>query len=49
MTENRAVFDFELTPAEMERLAALDTGRSLFFSHYEPATVEQFLVWEKSL
>ena len=49
MAENRAVFDFELTLAEMERLAALDTGRSLFFSHREPAMVEQFLVWEKSL
>ena len=44
MAENRAVFDFELTPAEMERLAALDTGRSLFYSHYEPAMVERFLV-----
>lgn len=49
MEENRDVFDFELSPAEMERVAALDTGRSVFLSHQDPAIVEQFLVWEKTV
>lgn len=33
MAENIAVFDFELTAAEMDQIAGLDTGRSLFFDH----------------
>lgn len=43
MQENFDVFDFELTAAEMERLEQLDTGKSLFFSHYDPETVEWFM------
>lgn len=43
MQENFNVFDFTLTVEEMEQLAALDTGKSLFFSHYAPATVEWFM------
>ena len=34
------MFDFILTDAEMCRIEALDTGESLFFSHYDPETVE---------
>lgn len=30
-------------------VAALDTGRSLFLSRQDPAMVEQFLVWEKTI
>lgn len=30
-------------------VAALDTDRSLFLSHQDPAMVEQFLVWEKTI
>jgi 2,5-diketo-D-gluconate reductase A len=37
MRENIAVFDFELTADEMSRIAALDTGTSLFFDHRDPA------------
>lgn len=33
MAENIDVFDFTLTPAEMDRIATLDTGASLFFDH----------------
>lgn len=47
MQENLDIFDFELTADEMDRIAALDLKHSLFFSHYEPAMVEQFMVWGK--
>lgn len=40
MEENFNVFDFELTLEDMEKVAALDTGTSSFFSHYDPQTVE---------
>lgn len=40
MKENLDVFDFTLSPADMEALRSLDTGKSLFFSHYDPAAVE---------
>lgn len=43
MKENFDVFDFALTPDEMERLEALDGGKSLFFSHYDPETVAWFM------
>ena len=48
MQENISIFDFELTDAEMERISALDLKRSLFFSHYEPKMVEQFMQWAKA-
>lgn len=40
MEENFNVFDFELTADDMQIIAALDTGESSFFSHYDPQTVE---------
>lgn len=40
MEENFNVFDFELTAEEMEKISGLDTGKSLFFSHYDPKMVE---------
>lgn len=43
MEENFNVFDFALTDDEMARIEALDTGKSLFFSHYDPQTVEWFM------
>lgn len=49
MAENIDVFDFTLSDEEMQRIAALDLGHSLFFSHYKPSMVEQFLQWEKAL
>ena len=42
MEENLDVFDFALTPEEMDRIAGLDTGKSVFFSHRDPAMVEWF-------
>ncbi|MBM7784611.1 aldo/keto reductase [Tenggerimyces flavus] len=39
MAENLDVFDFDLTADELARIAALDTGSSLFFDHRDPAMV----------
>lgn len=43
MQENFELFDFSLTPDEMTAIEALDGGESLFFSHYDPKTVEWFM------
>lgn len=43
MRENFQVFDFALTEAEMEGVAALDRGESAFFSHTDPKMVEWFV------
>lgn len=43
MEENFSVFDFSLTPEEMSEIEMLDGGESLFFSHYDPETVEWFM------
>ena len=43
MEENFNIFDFSLTDDEMKEIEGLDTGNSLFFSHYDPATVEWFM------
>lgn len=40
MEENINVFDFRLTEEEMRQIENLDGGESLFFSHYDPKTVE---------
>jgi 2,5-diketo-D-gluconate reductase A len=36
MAENLDVFDFELDDSDLERIASLDTGASLFFDHRTP-------------
>lgn len=43
MEENFNIFDFSLTVEEMKQIEALDTGESLFFSHYDPKIVEWFM------
>lgn len=43
MRENFNVFDFSLTPADMEIIAALDKKQSSFFSHTDPSMVEWFV------
>lgn len=40
MAENFDIFDFELTPDEMQSIATLDTGTSSFFDHRDPAMVK---------
>lgn len=47
MAQNFDVFSFELTQDEMVRISALDSGSSLFFSHYDPDTVEWFMTFSK--
>lgn len=41
MEQNFDVFDFVLSAADMEQISRLDEGISLFFSHYDPETVER--------
>ncbi|WP_411103111.1 aldo/keto reductase [Streptomyces sp. cmx-4-9] len=41
MAENLDVFDFELSAGQMARIAGLDTGESVFFSHRDPAVVSR--------
>ncbi len=41
MRENIDVFDFELTDDEMDRIAAMDTGTTLFFDHADPEWVSR--------
>lgn len=43
MKENLDVFDFELSAADMDAIAALDKNTSSFFSHTDPAMVEWFV------
>ena len=43
MEENFSIFDFALDAGDMKEIEALDTEESLFFSHYDPETVEWFM------
>ncbi len=45
MEENFQIFNFALNEEEMQKIRALDTGESLFFSHYDPKTVEWFMTF----
>jgi len=38
--ENFNIFDFKLSAGDMEAIATLDTGKSLFFDHRDPAIVK---------
>lgn len=40
MRENFDVFDFDLSEADLKSIADLDEKESVFFSHYDPQTVE---------
>jgi len=40
MLENINIWDFELDNEDMEKIASLDTGKSLFFSHNDPEIVK---------
>lgn len=43
MQQNFDLFDFALTAEDMAAIEALDEGERLFFSHYDPKTVEWFM------
>lgn len=43
MRENYDVFNFELSPNDMETIAILDKNQSSFFSHTDPNMVEWFV------
>ncbi|GIF98943.1 aldo/keto reductase [Catellatospora citrea] len=40
MAENLDIFDFELSDDEMARIGGLETGKSMFFDHRDPAMVK---------
>jgi len=40
MAENLDIFDFELSTEDLQAIAVLDTGSSLFFDHRNPAMVK---------
>jgi diketogulonate reductase-like aldo/keto reductase len=41
MIENFNIFDFDLSPEDMDAIVALDTGASLFFDHRDPNMVKR--------
>ncbi|WP_455674566.1 aldo/keto reductase [Phocaeicola sp.] len=47
MRENFDVFDFNLSEEEMAQIATLDTGKSLFFSHYDPSMIDFLAKYSK--
>ncbi len=47
MEQNFNIFDFELTEEELAQIRKLDTKNSLFFSHYDPETVEMIINFVK--
>lgn len=40
MVENQAIWDFELSEAEMRQITAMDTATSAFFSHRDPERIK---------
>ena len=40
MAENFNIFDFDLDVSDMELIATLEIGESLFFDHRDPAMVK---------
>lgn len=45
MEQNLDIFDFTLSDDDMAAIAALDTGKSLFFDHHDPEVVKMFMGW----
>lgn len=45
MEENLNLFDFQLDDADMQKIATLDCGHSLFFDHHDGAVAKQFMQW----
>ncbi|NQX44342.1 aldo/keto reductase [Paenibacillus tritici] len=49
IVENFDIFDFELSPADLDQITALDTGESLFFSHQDPEIAKRLGNWKVDL
>ena len=47
MRQNFDVFDFALSPDDMAAIAALDTGKTLFFDHRDDGKVKWLINWAK--
>ena len=45
MEENLTLFDFTLDADDMEAIALLDTGHSLFLDHHDGEVAKQFMEW----
>lgn len=45
MAENLNLFDFQLDDADMQTIASLDCGHSLFFDHHSGEVAKQFMEW----
>ncbi len=41
IVENFAIFDFEISNKDMSEIASLDTRKSVFFDHRDPASVKR--------
>jgi 2,5-diketo-D-gluconate reductase A len=48
MVENFNVFDFEISGDDMAAIAALDSGRSAFFDHRDPAVVKMLVMAKRN-
>lgn len=46
MSENINIFDFELNSDDLQKITAIDTSTSAFFSHRDPARVEWISEWK---
>ena len=46
MEQNFDIWDFTLSDAEMEKIAALDVGHSEIIDHFSPATVKMLSGWK---
>lgn len=45
MQQNIDIFDFSLTDEDMDAIAKLDTGKSLFFDHHSAEATRMFMGW----
>ncbi len=45
MRQNLDILDFALSEDEMNRIRALDTGKSLFFDHHDGEVTKMFMGW----
>ncbi|AWB46640.1 2,5-diketo-D-gluconic acid reductase [Paenibacillus sp. CAA11] len=49
IVENIDIFDFELSTGDMDQIASLDTGESLFLSYHDPEVAKRMANWKFDL